>query len=420
MKNKNLFSKTGAICVALAMLLAAQVSSADLPMAKPESVGVSSERLQRIDDYFQRFVDKGQIAGAVSLVARKGKVVHHSAVGWKYREENIPMTTDTIFTLMSMTKPIVSTALMMLFEEGHFRLDDPISDWIPEYKDHKVLVNDGARSSEVPEARPVTFRHVLTHTSGLTLNPQDKGLSEEEINWVTNYGEGFDTLGERVARAAMIPGAFHPGDEWQYGSSTDYVAVLVEKISGQTIDEFLRERIFEPLGMQDTHYYVPAEKVNRVAAVYRPVEGGPSELMRGPEVAPARNYFAGVAGLNGTSSDYFQYAQMILNGGELNGVRLLSTKTVELMTENHTDDKFVYVRGAGYGFGLGYGVLEDPTKSFDFMSKGSYGWGGAYGTLYWADPEEELVGLMFIQLPGHAPLNIRQRYTNVVTQSIID
>lgn len=410
-------------CLAVAAMLAG-VSSfawpADLPMAQPESVGVSSERLQRIDDYFQRFVDQGQIAGAVSLVARRGKVVHHSAVGWRYREENIPMTTDTIFTLMSMTKPIVSTALMMLFEEGHFRLDDPISDWIPEYKDHKVLVSDGARSSEVTEARPVTFRHVLTHTSGLTLNPRDKGLSDEEIAWVTNNGERFNTLQERVARAAIIPGAFHPGDEWLYGSSTDYVAVLVEKVSGQSIDAFLRERIFEPLGMHDTHYYVPEAKVDRVAAVYRPVEGAPSELVRGPAVTPARSYFSGVAGLNGTSSDYFRYAQMILNGGEFDGVRLLSTKTVELMTDNHTDDKFVYVRGGGYGFGLGFGVLEDPTKSFDFMSKGSYGWGGAYGTLYWADPEEELVGLMFIQLPGHTPLNIRQRYTNVVTQSIID
>lgn len=402
------------------LLVSPLIWAADLPMAQPESVGISSERLQRIDDYFQRFVDEGKIAGAVSLVARKGKVVHHSAVGWKYREENIPMRTDTIFTLMSMTKPIVSTALMMLFEEGHFRLDDPISDWIPEYKDHKVLVNDGARSGEVTESRPVTIRHVLTHTSGLTLNPQNKGLSDEEIARISNNGERFDTLGERVARAAQIPGAFHPGDEWQYGSSTDYVAILVEKVSGQTIDEFLRERIFEPLGMNDTHYYVPEEKVDRVAAVYRPVGGGPSELVRGPEVTPARDYFAGVAGLNGTSSDYFRFAQMILNGGELDGVRLLGSKTVELMTQNHTGDKNVYIRGDGYGFGLGFGVLEDPTQSLDFMSKGSYGWGGAYGTLYWADPVEELVGLMFIQLPGHAPMNIRQRYTNVVTQSIID
>jgi CubicO group peptidase (beta-lactamase class C family) len=392
----------------------------DLPVATPESVGMSAERLERVNEYFQRFVDERRIAGAVTLIARKGKVVHHSAVGWKYREEEIPMTTDTIFTLMSMTKPIVSTALMMLFEEGRFRLDDPIAGWIPEYTDHMVTVSDGPRQRRVLEARPVTIRHVLTHTSGLTLNPNNAGLSEEDRRFVTNDGEPFATIGERVSRAARIPGAFHPGDHWQYGASTDYVAVLVEKISGRPIDVFLQERIFEPLGMNDTFYNVPREKVDRVSAVYRPTGDGSSELMRAPTFREPTTYFPGVAGLNGTSADYFRFAQMIANGGELDGVRLLGRMTVDLMISNHTGDKNVYVRGAGYGFGLGVGVLVDPTVSFDTLSPGSYGWGGAYGTLYWADPVEDLVGLMFIQLPGHGPLNIRQRFTNVVTQAVVD
>ena len=388
--------------------------------APPESVGMSSERLQRIDDYFQRFVDDGRIVGAVALVARRGQVVQHSAVGWRDREARQPMTTDAIFTLMSMTKPIVSTALMMLFEEGRFRLDDPIADWIPEYADHLVLERDGPRLRRVPEVRPVTIRHVLTHTSGLTLNPDDAGLSEEEIRHVTNDGEPFATLGERVARAAGIPGAFHPGDRWQCGSSTDFVAVLVEKISGQPLDVFLRERIFEPLGMSDTFYNVPRGKVGRVAAVYRRADDGPSELLRAPAFREPTTYFPGVAGLNGTSADYFRFAQMIANGGELDGVRLLGRMTVDLMISNHTGAEDVYVRGPGYGFGLGFGVLVDPTQSFDALSPGSYGWGGAWGTLYWADPVEDLVGLMFIQLAGHAPLNIRQRFTNVVTQAVVD
>ena len=388
--------------------------------ASPESVGMSSERLQRIDDYFQRFVDDGRIAGAVSLVARRGRVVHHSAVGWRHREAGRPMTTDAIFTLMSMTKPIVSTALMMLFEEGRFRLDDPIADWIPEYADHLVIERDGPRLRRVPEARPVTIRHVLTHTSGLTLNPDGAGLSEEETRRVTNDGQPFATLGERVARATGIPGAFHPGDRWRYGSSTDFVAVLVEKISGRGIDEFLRERIFEPLGMHDTFYNVPRGKVDRVAAVYRRIDRGPSELLRAPEFREPTTYFPGVAGLNGTSADYFRFAQMIANGGELDGVRLLGRMTVDLMISNHTGDEDIYVRGPGYGFGLGFGVLVDPTRSFDALSPGSYGWGGAWGTLYWADPVEDLVGLMFIQLAGHGPLNIRQRFTNVVTQAVVD
>jgi CubicO group peptidase (beta-lactamase class C family) len=410
------------ICTIIVLALATSFSWAAerLPTANPESVGISSERLTRIDDYFQRFTDRNQIAGAVSLVARHGKVVHHSAVGWKYREQNVPMTTDTIFYLASMTKPIVSTALMMLFEEGHFRLDDPISDWIPEYANHSVLVSDGARQRQVPEERPVTFRHVLTHTSGLTLDPENKGLTEEEIQWISNDGKPFATLGEQVARGAKIPGSFHPGDQWQYGTSTEFVGVLVEKISGQPLNEFLQERIFDPLGMHDTHYYVPQDKVNRVAAVYRPAEDGGSELQRAPAVEEPTTLFRGAGGLNGTSSDYFRFAQMIANGGELDGVRLLGRMTVDLMISNHTDDKNVYVRGPGYGFGLGVGVLVDPTVSFDTLSPGSYGWGGAYGTLYWADPVEDLVGLMFIQLPGHAPLNIRQMFTNVVTQAVVD
>ncbi|MEE2637153.1 MAG: serine hydrolase domain-containing protein [Acidobacteriota bacterium] len=411
----------GAVGLVLGMSIAVpSLAAEDLPTAAPESVGMSTERLQRIDEYFQRFIDDGAIAGAVTLVARRGKVVHHSALGWKHREADISMTSDTIFTLMSMTKPIVSAALMMLFEEGRFRLDDPIADWIPEYSDHLVLERDGPRQRRVSEARPVTIRHVLTHTSGLTLNPEGAGLSEDDYRYVTNDGEPFATVAERVARAARIPGAFHPGDHWQYGASTDFVAVLVENISGVSVDVFLRERIFEPLGMTDTFYNVPRDRVDRVAAVYRPTVDGGAELMRAPAFREPRTYFPGVAGLNGTSADYFRFAQMIANGGEFDGVRLLGRMTVDLMISNHTAHQDIYVRGPGYGFGLGFGVLVDPTQSFDTLSPGSYGWGGAYGTLYWADPAEDLIGLMFIQLPGHGPLNIRQRFTNVVTQAVVD
>ena len=411
---------TACAAVAVATLTTRPRAAEDLPMASPETVGMSSERLARVDEYFQRFIDDNQIAGAVALVARHGKVVHHSAVGWKHKEADLPMTTDAIFTMMSMTKPIVSAGLMMLFEEGRFRLDDPISDWIPEYADHMVIEREGPSQRRVVEARPVTIRHVLTHTSGLTLNPNNAGLSEADRRHVTNDGEPIATIGERVARAARIPGAFHPGDYWQYGSSTDYVAVLVEKISGMPIDAFLKERIFEPLGMEDTFYNVPREKVDRVAAVYRGGRDGQLMLTRAPEFREPTTYFPGVAGLNGTSADYFRFAQMIANGGELDGVRLLGRMTVDLMISSHTADKDIYIRGPGYGFGLGFGVLVDPTQSFDTLSPGSYGWGGAYGTLYWADPAEDLIGLMFIQLPGHGPLNIRQRFTNVVTQAVVD
>ena len=394
----------------------------DIVVAEAESVGMSTERLERIDAFIQHYIDTEQIAGAVTLVARKGKVVHFEAQGWRDAANRIPMTTDDIFVLMSMTKPIVSSALMMLFEEGKFLLDDPIAKWIPEYGNHRVRINaDGVRPATVPEAWPVTVRHVLTHTSGLTMNPGGKGLTDAQVAKVTNDGKGWPTLAERVAAAAIIPGNFHPGNEWQYGDSTDYVAVLVEKISGQSLDQFLRERMFEPLGMTDTYYYVPEEKVERMASVYRPSDEGKIELMVRPRYIEPRPMFRGVAGLAGTAADYYQFAQMIANGGELNGVRLLGRMTVDNMISNHIGaGKDVYVRGPGYGFGLGFGVLTDSALANDALSIGSYTWGGAYGTLYWADPVEDLIGLLMIQIRPYNHLNIRPLFSNVVSQAVVD
>ena len=422
-------SRRRCVAAALAALLAAAVLAApsvrtaeDVIVASPESVGMSSERLKRIDGFVQEYVDAGRIAGAVTLVARGGKVVHFEAQGWRDRENGVPMTKDTIFVLMSMTKPIVSTALMMLFEEGRFLLDDPISKWIPEYENHTVRINrDGVRPLVVPEARPVTVRHVLTHTSGLSLDPRGKGLTPEQIDHVTNHGRGWPTLAERVAHAAIVPGAFHPGDEWQYGDSTDYVAVLVEKISGRSLDDFLLERIFEPLGMTDTHYYVPRDKVERMASVYRPGGDSRIELLVSPAWVEPTPMFRGVAGLAGTAADYYRFAQMIANGGELDGTRLLGRMTVDNMISNHVGaDRPVYIRGGGYGFGLGFGVLTNSARAPDALSIGSYTWGGAYGTLYWADPVEDLIGILMIQIRPYDHLGIRPLFSNVVTQAVVD
>ena len=258
------------------------------------------------------------------------------------------MPKDAIFTIMSMTKPIVSTALMMLYEEGRFLLDDPISKWLPAYADKEVVLNDVPQPRREAAVRPVTVRHVLTHTSGLTLNRTLRPGQSRSARPAT--------LAEMIDGAADIPLNFHPGDEWQYGASTDFVATLVEKISGETLDDFLRARIFEPLGMTDTQYNIPRSKVDRVAAVYQP--SGPNntiELFRAPEFREPHTYFGGQAGLSSTAADYFRFHQMMLNGGELDGVRLLSPRTINLMISNHIgSDKPVYVRGPGYGFGLGY------------------------------------------------------------------
>jgi CubicO group peptidase (beta-lactamase class C family) len=423
------------LTVAAAVLagLVTMSAQADLPFAKAETVGMSSKRLERINAFIKDYVDSNQIAGAVTLVARKGKIVHFEAQGWRYKEENQPMEKDAIFSLASMTKPIVSTALMMLWEDGKFMLDDPIAKWLPSYAHKQVL--DPLTGRRIP-ARPVTVRHILSHTSGLSLtagptpapltdSPADDADGDpllEQEQPPTGAAPGRPkTLLEAVERAAGSPLAFQPGERWQYGSSTDFVAILVEKMSGMTIDEFVRTKIFQPLGMRDTFYNVPREKVAKVAAIYRPDKDGKITLFRKPEYREPTTYFPGVAGLNGTAADYFRFSQMLLNGGDYNGQRLLGRMTVNAMITNQIGTgKPVYIRGDGYGFGLGFAVLTDPAKSPDALSIGSFTWGGANGTLFWIDPQEDLIGILMIQINPYSHFNIRPLFSVAVAQAITD
>jgi CubicO group peptidase (beta-lactamase class C family) len=408
--------------VALASLFGSTYGHADrLPTARAEAVGMSSERLERVPEWINRYVETDQIAGAVTLIARRGKVVHYEANGWRHKEADEPMPEDAIFTIMSMTKPIVSVALLMLLEEGRFLLDDPISKWLPEYSEAEVLVQDGAIARRVPAERPVTVRHVLTHTSGLRTRPVNVTLTDDEQAEYEGDGTPAATIDDMLRRASVIPLSFHPGDQWQYGSSTDYVALLVEKISGERIDRFLQRRIFDPLEMTDTHYYVPEDKLDRVAAVYRPNDDGTIELRFPPTVRPPTPMFRGVAGLSSTAADYFKFAQMLLNGGSYDGKRLLGRRTVEQAISNHIEpDQAVYVRGPGYGFGLGFGVLVDPTKSVDTLSRGSFTWGGAFGTLFWVDPVEELIGILMVQISPYSHFNLRPELSALASQAIVD
>ena len=404
------------------------IAQADLPFAKAETVGMSTKRLERINAFIKAYVDTNQIAGAVTLVARKGKIVHFESQGWRDKEANQPMEKDAIFSLASMTKPIVSTALMMLWEDGKFMLDDPISKWLPSYANKQVV--DPLTGRRVP-ARPVTVRHILSHTSGLSLtpaagpNPLTDGLAADgEPLQQAPASAGAarpKTLLEAVERAAGSPLAFQPGERWQYGSSTDFVAILVEKMSGLTIDEFVRTKIFQPLGMRDTFYNVPREKVNKVAAIYRPDKDGKITLLRKPEYHEPTMYFPGVAGLNGTAADYFRFSRMLLNGGEYNGQRLLGRMTVNMMITNQIGEgKPVYIRGDGYGFGLGFGVLTNPAKSPDALSIGTFTWGGANGTLFWIDPQEDLIGILMIQINPYTHFSIRPLFSVAVSQAITD
>ncbi|MCG8413322.1 MAG: beta-lactamase family protein [Pseudomonadales bacterium] len=389
------------------------------PTATPESQGVSSERLERFSAAMQSYIDNNLLAGTVSLISRNGKVIHAESQGWRDKDSGQAMTDDSIFFIMSMTKPIVSTALMMLYEEGHFLLTDPISKWIPELEAKQVIVQDQYGTHRVPPKRPITVRHVLSHTAGL--DPAPEHLTEEEISRI----ERMDNLEDTLVNRATLPLAFHPGDEWQYGSSTDYVALLVERISGEPLKDFLQRRIFDPLQMEDTFYVVPPEKRNRVATVYSPT--GPDqtiEFSRGPEYSDqpffGSDYYGGTAGLFSTISDYWRFSQMILNGGELDGVRLLSPKTVNLMITNHTGDKYITVRGPGFNFGLGYGILADAGTAREPLTPGSFTWGGAWGTIFWADPVENMIGIMMTQITSYRHLNVRQETAVTAMQAIID
>ena len=412
---KHITHKLPSITACLLVLGIVQASLAEgLPLDKPENVGVSSARLQRLSAAMQRYIDGNMLAGTVSLISRNGKVIHFESQGWKNKETGEEMGDDSIFVIMSMTKPIVTTALMMLYEEGRFLLTDPITNWIPELEGKDVIVNDQGESYRMTAKRPITFRHVLSHTSGL--DPSRDALSEEELALLPRTA----TLEATLLKRAPLPLNFHPGDDWQYGSSTDYVALLVERISGEPLVDFLQERILDPLQMHDTFYIVPRDKVHRVASVYKPTgEDQTIELARAPEYRET-TYFGGVAGLSSTAADYWRFSQMLLNGGVLDGVRLLSPKTINLMISNHIGDNDVYIRGPGYTFGLGFGILNDAGKARDPLTPGTFTWGGAWGTIFWIDPVENMIGIMMTQITSYSHLSVRQELGVTAMQAIID
>lgn len=399
--------------------VAARAADTALPTWKsPEEAGMSRERLQRLSQRMQEYVDKGQVAGVVTLVARHGQIVHYEARGYRNREEKVPMKEDDIFVIMSMTKPIASVALMMLFEEGRFLLSDPVSKWLPEFERMEVKTTDAQGNVTTAPARPITIRHVLTHTAGLGNGRPATPANAKTGAAAPAPAAPANTLRERVKQIAGYPLHFQPGEKWEYGSATDVVAALTEVMSGMNMDDFLRERVFKPLGMNDTYYNVPESKQARRASVYVPQSDGSIQPRTFLNTRPT-TVFGGVAGLSSTAADYFKFHQMILNGGELNGVRLLSPKTVDLMITNHIGD-LQTMRGPGCGFGLGYSMILDAGKSNESLSPGSFGWGGAWGTYFFVDPVEDMIGIIMIQITSYTHLRIRQDLGTLATQAIID
>ena len=382
----------------------------------PEAAGLSTSRLERVTSAMKADLAAGRVPGALALVARKGKITYLETVGFADRERQKPMRPDTIFRIYSMTKPIVGVGLMMLYEEGKFQLKDPVSRYIPQLAKLQVLENGAL----VPAKREITIQDLLRHTAGMTYGLFSKG-AVDDLYTAAKPLEAAD-LDEFIARLAKLPLRQQPGSLWHYSVAVDVQGKLIEALSGMSLDRYLEERIFRPLGMRDTGFHVPTAKLPRFAQMY--VAG-----KQGLELAPASSserffdqnlkFFSGGGGLLSTAADYLNFCQMMLNGGELNGNRLLGRKTVELMTADHLGD-IPGRRGSGYGFGLGVAVHTDPAGSGLNGSPGEYNWSGLAGTRFWIDPKEQMIGIYMMQvLPPRDP-DPGLLFKQLVYQSIVD
>jgi CubicO group peptidase (beta-lactamase class C family) len=404
------------------------------PAVTPESVGLSSERLARLHAGMQQYVDQGRVSGIVTYVARNGRLVDLAAFGRADVEAGRPMEKDTIFRIASQTKALTSVSVMMLVEEGKIGLADPVSRFIPAFKKTTVALPappgavPGSPVTVVPAKREITVRDLLTHTAGISYGhgpAQELWKSAGIQDWY--FADRTEPVAVVVERMAALPMDAQPGERYVYGYNTDILGVVVEKVSGLTLAEFIQKRIASPLGLVDTQFYLPPAQKDRLAAVYSAKEDGTIERATDPKtgqghyVEGPRVAFAGGAGLLSTARDYGRFLQMMLNGGEIDGVRLLSPKTVELMTVNHVGTLFAE-RGpndAGRGFGLGFDVIEDLGKTGQYGSVGAFGWGGAYHTTYWADPKEKLVVLLMTQLLPAGSSDLHTRFRALVYQSIV-
>ena len=413
--------------VCLLALLPA-IASAQAPAATPASVGVSLERLNRLSSTLQQYVDQRRAAGIVTIVLRQGKVVHFEAFGSRDIESGAPMQKDTIFRIASMSKAITSVAAMMLVEEGRLLLGDPVSKFIPSFAKTTVMVPPppgavaGTPVSVVPARRPPTIRELLTHTAGIGYGagPAESLYKQANVHmWY--FADKAEPIATTIDRLAALPFDAQPGERYVYGFATDILGVVIEKASGLSLDEFLRTRIFQPLKMPDTHFYLPESKRDRLATVYSLQDGtltraGKERTGQGDYADGPRQSFSGGAGLLSTAGDYARFLQMVLNGGELDGVRLLSPKTVELMTSSHTGALFNEGRT---GFGLGFEVVEHVGRSAEHGSVGLFSWGGAYHTDFWGDPQEKVVAVLMTQLLPAQGSDLHGKFRALVYQSLV-
>jgi CubicO group peptidase (beta-lactamase class C family) len=401
---------------------------------KPEQVGLSSERLGRLRSWMEKLVADNKLPGVLTLVARRGKAAYCETVGYRDVAAKAPVTEDTLYRIYSMTKPITSTAIMMLYEEGRFQLDDPISRYLPMFKEMRVYAGGGAEKYDtVPAKSAITFKQLLTHTSGLTYgftgSPVSAIYQAAKFDFQTEEG----TLWSMMERLAKLPLLAQPGTEWNYSVSTDVLGALVETISGMGFDRFLQTRIFDPLGMNDTGFYVREDQRARFAANYQKEDGGGMKLIDEPKTSrylKPQPLCSGGGGLVSNAGDYLRFCKMIARKGELDGARLLGRKTVEFMRINHLQSggdlasmgmpRFSESTMTGIGFGLGFAVVLDPAKAELLCSPGEHYWGGAASTAFWIDPVEDVIAILMTQLMPSSSYPIRRELRALVNQALID
>lgn len=392
----------------------------ELVAAEPETAGFSAERLTRIDAVVNEYIDKDYIPGAVGFIARHGKIVYYKSYGMRDPATQDPMKKDDIFRIASMTKALASVAAMMLYEEGYFLLDDPVSKFIPEFKNPQVLVkmNKDLTYTSRPASGEITIRHLLTHTSGIGYPFIDSEVAP--LYHKNNIPDGF-LITDQVLKSAIpalgkLPLLHDPGTKYTYGLNCDVLGYLVEVISGKSFKDFLNERLFGPLAMEDTYFYLPDEKADRLVPVYANTDQGlrPSDDERYdyPFKGP-KSFYSGGAGISCTILDYARFMQMMINGGSYNGQQILGRKTIDLMTMNQVGDLF----GDG-GFGLGFGLVSEKNKHQILSSVGNYSWGGYFSTGYWMDPEEDLIGLFFTQMFPMQYGDIYQKFQVLTYQAL--
>ena len=416
-----------------------------MKISNPEKSGISKSKLLTMEKFFEeKYIQNGKLAGIQTLVARKGKIVHFKSTGLRDVENKKKIEKDTIFRIYSMTKPITSVALMQLFEQGLFQLADPVSKFLPEFKNPRVFVSGSfPHFMTRPADRDITVRDLLTHTAGLTYGFHYRTNIDHAYRkvWTGPKGDNTDfsfpplNLEDFSKSIASLPLEFSPGDKWNYSVATDICGRLIEVLSGKNLDEYFSENIFKPLKMKDTGFFVPKNKINRFASCY---ERTPKEYLKLQDTGDNKSgysssplHLSGGGGLVSTTQDYYNFCQMLLNGGTFEDKRILSRKTIELMTSNHlpenqdmvtmgSEGSFSEIRYKGVGFGLGFGVNIDLADTQNSGSVGSYNWGGAASTFFWVDPEEELICILMTQLMPSGYYPIRMQMQSMVYSAFID